>query len=102
MSEINNIKPPLQPGVNPPRNVAERGNRAAEETPVTAAPNTEQDKVSLTDTATQLQALQQTVADLPEVDKARVDAIKAAIEDGSYQIDSKELARKMIDFEGDF
>ncbi|EEF79375.1 hypothetical protein MDMS009_1962 [Methylophaga thiooxydans DMS010] len=46
--------------------------------------------------------LEQKLTGVPEVDTARVEAIKQSIEDGSYQIDSQELARKMIDFEGDF
>lgn len=99
MSDINNIKPTLQPDVSSSRNVAER-NRASQASAASAlAPNTESDKVSLSDT---LALLEQKLADVPEVDAARVEAIKQSIDDGSYQIDSQELARKMIDFEGDF
>lgn len=95
MAEINNIKPPLQPDYNSTRNVNERNNSAA----ATSAPKqTPADKVSLSDTLAQLE---QSLADVPVVDTAKVDAIKQSIEDGSYQIDSQELARKMIDFEGD-
>jgi len=100
MSEINNIKPPLQGSLNTTRNTAD-ANSANVTDPATAS-YVESDKVSLTDGATQLQALQQKVAELPVVDQARVTAIKAAIEDGSYQVDTQELARKVIDFEGDF
>lgn len=99
MSEIKNIIPPSQPDVGTSRAVTERSQRAPENTAAAAAPNTEADKVSLSDTLAQLE---QTLSEVPEVDQARVDAIKAAIENGSYQIDSQELARKMINFEGDF
>lgn len=97
MAEINHIKPTLQPDVGSTRNVSERGGRPSQATD--ALQNTAQtDKVSLSDALAQLE---QTLAEVPEVDSARVEAIKSAIEDGSYQIDSQELARKMIDFEGD-
>jgi negative regulator of flagellin synthesis FlgM len=96
MAEINNIKPTLQPDVGTTRNVSERGNRT-QATEASQA-NTQSDKVSLSDALSQLE---QTLAEVPEVDSAKVEAIKNAIEDGSYQIDSQELARKMIDFEGD-
>ncbi len=95
MAEINNIKPPLQPDLNSTRNVAER--KSLTSSSLTPAENPV-DKVSLSDTLSQLE---QTLAEVPEVDAAKVESIKQAIEDGSYQIDSQELARKMIDFEGD-
>lgn len=98
MSEINTNKPSLQPDISSSRNVDR--NRSSQTSNATApAPNTESDKVSLSDT---LALLEQKLTDVPEVDTARVEAIKQSIEDGSYQIDSQELARKMIDFEGDF
>jgi negative regulator of flagellin synthesis FlgM len=97
MAEINNIKPPLQPDVSSTRSNSARSNSASQSS--AAAPQDAQgDKVSLSDTLSQLE---QTLAEVPVVDAAKVDAIKQAIDDGSYQIDSQELARKMIDFEGD-
>lgn len=98
MAEINNIKPTLQPDVGSTRNVAERGGRTSQTTDTAPSRSAQTDKVSLSDALSQLE---QTLSEVPEVDSARVDAIKSAIEDGSYQIDSLELARKMIDFEGD-
>jgi negative regulator of flagellin synthesis FlgM len=95
MAEINNIKPPLQPDFNSTRNVAERNNRTGS-TPAPA--QNPVDKVSLSDTLSQLE---QSLTEVPVVDAAKVESIKQAVEDGSYQIDSQELARKMIDFEGD-
>lgn len=95
MAEINNIKPPLQPDLNPTRNVAERKSLTSSSLTPAEKPV---DKVSLSDTLSQLE---QALAEVPVVDTAKVESIKQAIEDGSYQIDSQELARKMIDFEGD-
>lgn len=98
MAEINNVKPPLQPDINSTRGVGERGNRTSQTSATSQNTNVETDKVSLSERVSQLE---QTLAEVPVVDAAKVEAIKQAIEDGSYQIDSQELARKMIDFEGD-
>jgi negative regulator of flagellin synthesis FlgM len=96
MADINKIKPNLPPDFHPTSNAGARGSRV---TQAAASPTGDlSDKVSLSDTLAKLEA---TLAEVPEVDTAKVDAIKQAIEDGSYQIDSQELARKMIDFEGD-
>jgi negative regulator of flagellin synthesis FlgM len=96
MADINKIKPSLQPDIYPARNTGERDTRVTQSG--TSPTGTQADKVSLSDTLAKLEA---TLAEVPEVDRAKVDAIKQAIEDGSYNIDSQELARKMIDFEGD-
>lgn len=98
MSDINSIKPPSQAEYNPSRNVGER-NETAEKSPsvTTSSPNTESDKVSLSDTLSQVE---KSLADVPTVNQTKVDSIKAAIDNGTYQVDSQQLARKMIDFEG--
>lgn len=101
MSDINNIKPPVQGGLNATRNVNVEDKRSdATPSQVKSDGDTSLDKISLTATATQLQSLQQEIAALPVVDEQKVAALRAAIEDGSYQIDSQKLARNMIDFEG--
>lgn len=100
MAEINNIKPSLQPDINSSRNVG-GGSKSASSAPApssSSSAGSTSDKVSLSDT---LALLEQSLAEVPDVDIAKVEAIKQAIEDGSYQIDSMELARKMIDLEGD-
>ncbi len=101
MSDINNIKPPLQGGLNSTRNVNGEDKRSdAPTSQIKSGGDAVTDKVSLTATATQLQSLQQEIAALPVVDEQKVAALRAAIEDGSYQVDSQKLARNMIDFEG--
>lgn len=99
MSEINPLKPSAQNTVNTARgSITERqaGSTA------TAAQNTSSsdDKVSLTNAATQLQSLQQNIAALSEVDSARVAELRAAIENGEYLVDAQKLAQNMIKFEG--
>ena len=57
------------------------------------------DTVSLTETSAQLRSIESSLAALPVVDAQRVESIKQAIADGSYQIDSQTVADKLIDFE---
>ncbi|MDT8311309.1 MAG: flagellar biosynthesis anti-sigma factor FlgM [Methylophaga sp.] len=100
MSEINNIKTNAPGGVNNPRSnsVDDKSSTAKTSTDAASAA----DKFSLTDDANQLQALQQMIADMPEIDKQRIADLRAAIENGEYQVDSQKLAQNMIDFEGQF
>ncbi len=57
------------------------------------------DKVSLTDTATLIQRLSQRIAESPEVDQSRVEAIRQSLAAGSYRIDPERVAEKMIALE---
>ena len=63
----------------------------------TNAPSTE--TVQLTDTASRLRELTQSVANIPVVDRQRVDAFQQTINDGSYRIDNQQVAEKVIGFE---
>tara|TARA_R110001583_G_scaffold177418_2_gene332610 strand:- start:110632 stop:110943 length:312 start_codon:yes stop_codon:yes gene_type:complete len=99
MSEINTIKTTSQLGLNTNRNSNVQVDSASNKTQDVAVNSSRVDTVSLTDTATALQSLQQTLADAPVVDNARVSALKAAIAEGSYNADPAELANNMINFE---
>lgn len=55
--------------------------------------------VKLTDLASTLRSLMESVADVPEVDRARVSALREAIADGSYQPDARAVAEKLVGFE---
>ena len=57
------------------------------------------DQVSLTQAAQQLRGLEQEIADHPVVDTRKVEAIKEALANGSYEIDSNRVAGKMMDLE---
>jgi negative regulator of flagellin synthesis FlgM len=52
--------------------------------------------VELTSSAKLLERLEKTLASLPEIDRARVDAVKTAIENGDYQIDSDSIAAALL------
>lgn len=57
------------------------------------------DTVELTSGAKLLERLERTLEALPSVDSARVAEVKAAIENGEYQIDTDAIAEAMIRLE---
>ncbi|NOZ53877.1 MAG: flagellar biosynthesis anti-sigma factor FlgM [Gammaproteobacteria bacterium] len=60
---------------------------------------TNADKVTVTDSAAKLQALEQHIANMPVVDEQRVASIRAAIQNGSYQMDPERTATKLLGLE---
>ena len=58
--------------------------------------------MSLTNEETQLQLIKKTIEDTSIIDTKRIEALRAAIADGSYNIDANELAQNIIDFEIQF
>lgn len=57
------------------------------------------DKVSLTETAAWLRHVQTGLENVPIVDMARVESVKSAIADGSYEIDASRVADKILQME---
>ena len=57
------------------------------------------DTVSLTDTSVKLRSLENNIASLPVVDSQRVENIRQSVENGTYNIDSKNIASKMVESE---
>lgn len=57
------------------------------------------DKVSLSSEARVLQQAEGQLGNSSEVDMEKVDRIKAAIADGSFQPNSEEIAKKMLDMD---
>ena len=70
---------------------------AARGQPVAAAPAA--DSLRLTGEAAGLQALERELAAPAGIDLARVAAIRAALEDGSYRIDPQEIANRLLALE---
>ena len=54
------------------------------------------DTVAVSPLASQLQALEQRLSDVSVVDTARVDAIKQAISEGRFTVDSEVVADRLI------
>lgn len=65
--------------------------------PVTAGP--QGDRVSLTEQAGRLQALENAIRDVPTVDRRHVEQIRQAINDGSYVVNDRRVAEKLLHFE---
>jgi flagellar biosynthesis anti-sigma factor FlgM len=62
----------------------------------TAAPTRLPDEVSLSKSARSLAAARKEIADAPEVREDRIQALKAAIKNGTYSVSSSDLARAMV------
>lgn len=63
--------------------------------------STRTDAVALTDTAVRLKRIEASLAELPEVDQAKVDALRERVESGDYEVDSNEVARRLVQMEQD-
>ena len=57
------------------------------------------DAVSLTETATRLQVIEARLGDLPDVDRERVESLRALIDAGEYEINAQQIARKLAELE---
>ena len=57
------------------------------------------DSVEISALAGNLQKTLSSLEAVPEVDSAKVESIKAAIESGTYSIDVESVASKLVDFE---
>lgn len=57
------------------------------------------DTVNFTQRASQLEQLERSVSSLPVVDTQRVESIRKAIADGSFEVDPARTADKLVQFE---
>ena len=57
------------------------------------------DAVALTDTAARLQRAERSLATEPVVDTTRVERVRAAIADGSYEVNPSRIAEKLVSME---
>ena len=99
--DINNINPlrPDSARSQGASNEAKAEVKGQVDSSQTAASSASTDNVSLSSTAKALTQIESDLKQLPEVNQAKVDAIKAKIDNGSYQIDSDNMAQKMLDLE---
>lgn len=58
-----------------------------------------EDVVQLTDLGTRLQELTQAVEGVPEVDRTRVEQLRQAVADGTYQVEPDAIADRLIAME---
>lgn len=87
----------MPPGTNPIGKAPNATTSAGNDKPVQPvdAPN----PVSVSGEARQMQAMHEQASKVPEVNQARVDAIKAAIANGQFQIDSQAVAKGLLGIE---
>lgn len=60
-------------------------------------PKVIEDKLSISDEGKAYQLAMKKLNDIPEIRTEKVDKIKAEIKAGSYKVDSKKIAQKMMD-----
>ncbi len=97
--EINNHLTPAQVDLKGTGS-ARTDNEAAERGGAPAAGARDQDdRVTLTPAAQRLNEAENRIAETPQVDRKRVEAIKAAIASGQYQVDSQRIANRLIRLE---
>ena len=59
------------------------------------------DSVHITSAAHQMLALQQQIASAPDVDVARVEKLRAEIDQNRYQVNASRIADRLLQLEGD-
>jgi len=63
------------------------------------APSQAADQLTLTGSARTLQKIEGTLAKTPVVNTAKVNAVKQALHNGTYQVDAARVASKILKFE---
>jgi negative regulator of flagellin synthesis FlgM len=59
------------------------------------------DALKLTQTATSLKQVETRLASIPDVDRARVEAVRQRVESGAYKLDANRIADRLLRFERD-
>jgi negative regulator of flagellin synthesis FlgM len=91
-------------GLGQPPMGAERSRRSepvrpAESPAANRSATAPRDQVTLTGSSRQLQRLAMAVAAAPEIDMRRVEALRALIDKGHYELDARRIADRIADFE---
>lgn len=60
------------------------------------------DRVSMTEDASRLQRIEEQLSAMPGIDYDKVAEIKKAIADGSFSLDPKQIADKLVEFESSY
>ncbi|EED30856.1 Anti-sigma-28 factor, FlgM superfamily [gamma proteobacterium NOR5-3] len=79
------------------RSATQRSGQTAPE----ASPTASGESVSITSTASDLLSLENQLRELPGVDQARVESIRQAISDGSYQVDAARIVDSLLQSEAE-
>jgi negative regulator of flagellin synthesis FlgM len=74
---------------------------AQQQTTALTQPAQRQDSVSLTPQAQQFSKAQEKASNSSGIDQKKVDDIKQAISEGKYKVNVEQLARRIVQFEGE-
>lgn len=73
--------------------------RAENQQTTSASAEPAQESIEISSQAQLLSKLEAQIKDLPDVDQARVEALREQISQGTYEIDNSSLAQSIINFE---
>ena len=93
---------PARPDGNKPSSAKTEANArsaAASQTSSGSETASSSDSVSLSSSARTLTQVEATLRSAPDVDLSRVESVRARVESGEYNIDSENLAQKLLDIE---
>jgi negative regulator of flagellin synthesis FlgM len=97
ISGINSSKPQQ---TSTQRSTAENGQKPSDAQPSQGTRSADTaDKVSLTNTAEKLKALEKQLSQEAPVNEQKIANVRAALENGDYEIDPEKIAEKMLNFE---
>ncbi len=87
--------------IGPSRNRAVSRSEPKVDTGATQRSRQNRDAVEITDTAARLKQIEGRLKDVPDVDQARVEALRKRVESGDYQPDPARIAQKLMRMEQD-
>jgi len=97
---INNLQNTAQVKTDKTDQTVQRQQTAVQQNVSTQAAQ-KQDSVSITPQAQQFSKLQEKAANSSGIDQEKVDKIKQAIAEGKYKINVEQLAKRIMQFEGE-
>ena len=77
-----------------PERTSDQPNKAVSDKPATASQSV--DTIELTDDARLMQAVEQKLSTVSEVDSKRVEEVRARLESGNYSVSAERTADKML------
>lgn len=97
------VKPPrADVGQSPLTNTQRTGSTGDAPAPAKSnTASTSSDTLTLTNSVAEMLKLEESLAQIPDVNDARVNAIKASIADGSYEISPEKIVDSLLKLEKD-
>ncbi len=80
---------------------ADKANKSNETARSGGDPSASGATVQLSSQAQNLKQIEKSLVNLPEVNQAKVDELKQKVQSGEYSVNSKNVAEKLLGFEGD-